>query len=763
MSGTWAGTVLIGAGCLLTMSSAAGYQFDWGDLEISLNNRATVGATWRTEKRDAALVSKLNNNPGLCPDDCLDLGGANGDPGPNQRLVDAPGSFFGANGDNGNLNFDQGDMTAAQLRLATDLTAFWGDVVFQFSSLAFYDGVASHLDEFHPDNFEDVPPVTYDGVEAALADDAPTAFQPRRTRLSDDSIDQIGHDIDVFEAFVSVPFDAFGRRVSLSVGEQRVHWGESLFNFLGSLDQLNPVDQNRLFFPGTEIASVFEPTGLAVLDVQMSQNVGLQLVYQYDWERSTPAADGSLFNILEAAGGGDTINISLGQLSEDPDQTGGFTNFLARQATATTGTGRLLQGAGRPESGGQYGARLNWYLPDFNGGTELSFYALNYHARLPVASIVAADESCARRAGEIPAPGSGDIPGLDVLTAQLEQAVIENVPQDLVSGITFQDVSADAIAVAIACGGFNGQGRLADALQATFGPLSPNGPDEAAPIDTIRPFLDYPEDIHMVGLSFNTNLGKWAMAGEYAFRPNQPLAIQASDVVFAGLQPAFAEEDVNIGVGVLPSARNAVPDLLSVYRNDPVEPNEMIRGYERLRVQTADITGLRVFGPNNPLGANQIILVLELGVTHVMNMPSPDDLALAALDFANGTHPSPGADGTGQPGGQPDPRSFNPTQQTGNFPTDVSAGYRILARLQYNDLIGGVTVRLIVAFLHDIHGITPAPIQNYIEGRKRILAGAEVDFTSRISGQMIYQAFWDGKFNNLADRDHVNLSVSYNF
>lgn len=759
---------LIGVVCLLFAGGAGAYRFELGDFDFSLNNKATVGATMRVEERDPALVSKLNNNPTLCPEDCLSLGGENGDASRNQRLVDAPGGFTAHLGDDGNLRFDKGELAAAQVRLNNDLTVRWGDTVFQFTGLGFYDFVNSNGEEFHPDNFQDVPQAEGNAILGVPPTE--TAHQPRHTDLTAAEEEAIGHDYDILEAFVSTKFDVLGQDFTLSVGEQRIHWGEALFNVLGSLDQLNPVNQNRLFFPGTDIASVFEPTGLISLATRLSSNIDIQMVYQYDWEKSVPSSGSSLFGFVEAAGGGEAATLSLGQVSEDPKRRGGFTNDVARAATSTTLGLPLSKTRGQPEDGGQYGMRLNWYLPDFNGGTELSFYALNYHSRLPVFNAIASNESCTRQTANVGDIGTGTIPVVGDLVSTLDDALVDQVsdidalPAPL-NNLSVDNVSTRALRTAIACGGFNGEGAVATALQETFGPLQPPGnADEPLPAGTVEPILAYPEDIHMFGLSFTTNFGKWALAGEYGFRPNQPFAVQPSDVLFAALQPALPDEDINILIGNLPSNRNAVPDYVETrYRNNTVSPNEKVEGFVRLNTHTMDLTGLRVFPAGNWLGANQIILALELGATFIPDLPGPQEVPLATLDMANSSHPSPGADGTGRPGGEPDPRSLNPTQQTEHYADDFSAGYRVLTRLRYNNLLFGKTYAPQIAFLHDVYGIAPFPIQNFVEGRKQLIFANEVRINDSLSTTLTYQTFFGGEFDNLSDRDNVRLSLSYSF
>src|SRR6185369_15127861 len=60
------------------------------------------------------------------------------------------------------------------------------------------------------------------------------------------------------------------------------------------------------------------------------------------------------------------------------------------------------------------------------------------------------------------------------------------------------------------------------------------GPLNAAQNGTAYYFAEYPEDIKLYGLSFNT-AGPWGVAlqGEYSYRPNQPVQIAGPEVVLA--------------------------------------------------------------------------------------------------------------------------------------------------------------------------------------------------------------------------------------
>ncbi|WP_420426910.1 DUF1302 domain-containing protein [Algiphilus sp.] len=715
--------------CILTSPTLYAVSYQVGPTEIRVNNRFVVGGGIRLEEPARDTIGKLNLNPDLCPDDCLSL---TLDPEPNQRLVDAPGAFVGANFDDGNLNYDQWDLINAQARLETGITLFWGEAIANLSTMAFFDTVNVDFLETNTD----------------------TNFQPARMPRPDKLERESGASLDLIEAKIAYPFQLFDTYFQFSIGQQRVRWGESTFLALGSLDQLNPPDQNRLNFPGSDIASVFRPTGLAVLSGELTPELSVELVYQYDWERAEPASAGTFFSTNDIAGDGPYGVIGLGQTSEDPLFVGGFKNQLAQLLTSTALNVPIDHSFGEPRNSGQYGGKISFYLPDFNGGTGINLYALNYHARLPYASTFATDASCLRNPPLGDLPDTGDLgPVSDVLGAIGAQF----------PGLQLTEIGLDAVGALINCGGGDGASPLGQALANAF----PGENSDPLPVDTAKFFIDYPEDIRMFGVDFNTQFGNWSLAGEYVFRPNQPVLISLADTVFATLQPALPDEDIALGAIVVPSNRNAIPDFVqTIFRNDPPEANQLIRGYERLKVHQVGLTGIRVFSKSNWIGADQIILLTEAGFTYIQDMPSRDVLQLEG-GGPNCTHASPGADGTGQADGEPDPRSLNPTQARGCFADSFSTGYRILSQSQYNNLLFGWSFNMLLGLFHDVKGVGPAPAQNHVEGRIQVLAGSEVEFAQGLRGRLLYQGYMmtgaEERVSLLKDRDHLSLHVEYNF
>ena len=712
----WVSVVL--AGLLATPVMAL--EFDAGPVTGALTTRISFGAAMRVQDRDDKLIAKLAvpGQQDLCvPDDCQSQ---RGDPAPNQRLVDARGSFSGVNEDNGNLNYDRGDLTAAIFQLRPRLELLWDNWQFQASGLLFHDLVNSGFDETHAD----------------------TRFQPRHSPRNGTAETLLASGHRLGNLFVAGTFEIGGQELLIKVGNQVLNWGEANLVQFNALAEISPLDAPVLAMPGSEPSQLQLAVPLAVATLTLTDELALEALYQLQWRGAKLPATGSLLSFSDVAGGGEYAILGFGNFNEDPDRqfTPAAPASLVSQSTRTVYV--PPPNFGEPRDEGQYGLRLNYLADWLNNGTELAFHYLRYHSRYPMLSGIAADASCTRDAP------SGGIAGAFV-----------------------------------ACLGFNA-------------PFNPVG-REPLPVDTAGLFLDYPEDIDLYGISFNTNVGDWALSGEYAFRPNQPLQVLQSDVLFATLGPAFPAQDIPIGVSTLtdpsllaglpgallqplqnlqaalqaqlpvgaiftlPGEHNAVPDFLSPYRGVTIEAGDYIPGFERQQVSQMTMTGIRTFS-DNPLGASQIFFVLEGAVLMVHDLPRRS--ALYFEGAGDRTHPSPGADGTGAVDGAFDTRRINPTQMTRGFGDDLAYGYRSLVRLTYNDLPGGISVNPTLLWLHDLHGTSPAPIQNFIDGRKVLISNVTVEFPSDWVLGVSYQVFsGGGTRHRLRDRDIVSAFLAYVF
>lgn len=259
--------------------------------------------------------------------------------------------------------------------------------------------------------------------------------------------------------------------------------------------------------------------------------------------------------------------------------------------------------------------------------------------------------------------------------------------------------------------------------------------------NSARYFAEYPEDIRLYGLSFNTTVGPGiAVQGEVSYRDNVPLQIDDVELLFSALSPLNA---------LIPQPGNRFISQLG-----SLSPGDEIQGWERHELSQFQVTFTKVFGPGNFLRAEQIATVAEFGATKVWDLPDQ-----AILRYQG--------DGT-DTGGGPDATSGalrNPQTLTDGFATSFSWGYRAAVRADYNNAFGSAfTLSPRIAFNHDVNGTTPGPGGNFIEDRKSLTFGVEANYLNQWSADVSYTRFYGaGIFNLISDRDFVALSARYSF
>lgn len=579
------------AATLLTPLPSQAVQFQSGELQGSFDTTVSAGVAWRVENRD----------PGL-------IGVANG------------GRAFSVNGDNGNLNYDKGLISSA-VKVTHDIELKYR----QFGAFArifyFYD-------------FENE-----DGTR-------------KRLPLADSAKELVGSDVRLLDAYVSAAFDVQGRPAKIRLGNQVISWGESTF-IPNGINTINPVDVTRLRTPGAELKEAFLPVASVWGSLDLKDNVTLEAFYQLDWQAVEIDPAGSYFSTNDFAGrGGDTVYLGFGRA---PDTTVNPLTGATIPLPAGTGAGGPA-GVAVPRApsryakdSGQYGLALRWFLPRLSD-TELGFYYINYHSRLPLISAV-----------------SGTV-----------------------SGLLAGDYAASA-----------------------------------------RYFTEYPEDIKLFGASFNTDLGNTGISwqGEISHRLDQPLQVDDVEILFTALSP------ISAALGGL-SQLGSVPF------------GSEITGFRRLDVTQVQTTLTKVFGPL--AGADQWVLVGEVGVTKVHDMPSRNQLRF------DGPGTTTSGNDLATVGGA------QPATQTQGFADDFSMGYRLLARFDYNNAIGAINLSPRIAFAHDVVGTTPLPLGNFVEDRKALTLGIGATYQNTWSADLSYtRYFGGGNFNLIHDRDFISLNVKW--
>ena len=527
-----------------------------------------------------------------------------------------------------------------------------------------------------------------------------------RTPLSQEAEDRVGSRAEFLDAYVRGSFELAGRPLDLRFGRQVLNLGESTF-IPNGINVINAVDISRLRVPGSELREALLPVNMFKASLGVVDNVTLEAFWLLEFRRTEIDPAGSYFSTNDfASRGGRSVYLGFGALS-DLQPLGAVPRDLDHEANNFS----------------QYGADLRISVPTLED-TEFGLFFANYHSRLPVIS-----------ARTPSGPVNTD------LTGPLTQVFLRaGLPAAQAAG------QASAIFQLIVLSKTN-PGALTPAqlatLQAPQTQAAISGAQQIALLTaaaTARYFIEFPENIKMLGASFSTSIGGLAWQGEISYKHDVPLQVDDVELLFAALStltPTFGAPNNQIG------------SFLGQY-------SKYISGYRREDVWTSQTTLTKIFGPT--LGAGQFTVVGEIGGVFVPGLPGKD---LLRFD-GSGTFTSG------------DQAAMNATTSAGSTPqgaTPLSAfadrfswGYQVIGRLDYNNLFAGVNFAPSLAFVHDVSGNTPLPLGNYVQGRKSINVVAEFTWQNAWSFELRYVNFFGGgRYNLLSDRDFVSSTIKYSF
>ncbi|GAC1632278.1 MAG: hypothetical protein NVS9B10_26590 [Nevskia sp.] len=782
------GLLCSGAAHAISFSTPVGDE----ELKFVLNNTLTAGAGIRTSGRNVNLIGKSNLNPNVCGIPYNSCQGVFKDQiYPAQHLVAAPGAAS-VNSDDGDLNYAKGTLFQAPVKISQDLTIGYKEFGIFARTLYFYDAINNDFREYHPNritsgNINDPNVGIPSGATGALLPyPGAKVFGPGavvRNHRSDGTIlSQAGTHLQTLDSYLYGKLPLWSdKELTFKIGRQNVNWGESTTLVINSINQANPLNANNYLRIGSQTEEIFTPINQAFLSFEPISNLTVEGFYQLEWKNVESQTPGTYFSTLDV-GTNYTVNnvsASYGGGAEDPEGIASLQyNPLARITPTTLRLQRRPDH--EPKTGGQFGIELKYYAENLNNGTELGFYFMNYHSRLPYGSFYSSNASCARR--------EGNALGIDATDPASFLRACPNIPQ--------------------------------------FSPGNPAGArSDAVPLDTAQFQLEYPENIKLFGLSFNTTLGAYSLQGEVAFRPNLPLQVDLQDLAFAAFGPTLTRchdprsgplgtgcvgstagtgenasggtqvygssnftdangrnpypDSFDLLVGHVPGSARSFPNFIIPYRGGVVgenPPNSYIRGYERFAVYQFNLGATRVLGASdNWLGADQVILVGEAGATYVPGLPSLDQLQFEAP--GTNYNASAGADGSGANGSRlacstnptctigADGLRFNPHQQdpTG-FPDKFSWGYRIISIIRYESVLPGISIQPTVILSHDVQGTAPLIGDVFVAGRKSAATLIETRYKSAFSVSAGYTWYWGGGvYNLLSDRDFAQVFLKYQF
>ena len=343
------GAVLFG----LSGTPAQAWEFSSGEWTGSIDTTLSYGASWRTGDYDPSLVGKQANNPLVFTLPKSEQGSVIG--------------RWSANGDDGNLNYPEGgDLISHAVKATIEF-----DV--QFRNYGGFARVTGFYDFENNDK---------DG-------------------LSDIAQKRTGKEARLLDLYIygnHTPGDTF---FTWRLGKQVVSWGESSF-ILGGIYVINPVDVSKLRVAGAELKEAFEGVNMIWGSVDLTPSVSLEALYMFEYRQIRPDPAGTYFSTNDIATPGASyamLGFVYPQPVINPDLYGEVClegNLAASDSPLPpqlVGTGCALSlrrgETNKPSDSGQYGAALRWFLENL-GGTELGFYYLNYHSRLPTVSGTAA-------------------------------------------------------------------------------------------------------------------------------------------------------------------------------------------------------------------------------------------------------------------------------------------------------------------------------------------------------------------------------------
>ncbi len=271
-------------------------------------------------------------------------------------------------------------------------------------------------------------------------------------------------------------------------------------------------------------------------------------------------------------------------------------------------------------------------------------------------------------------------------------------------------------------------------LPLVSGTAAPAGFEGIAPAGSY--FVEYPENIKLYGISFNTMLpfGGLALQGEYSIKQDQPLQLEDIEVLLAGL-------------------RTPLPSQIG-----PFAPSETIQGWRRHDVSQWDLSTTKILGPSNVLFYDQALLLFEVAGSHIHDLPDKSELL----------YEGPGTYLPANPVVAAAVRLFNddgsPRTQQGGFADEFSWGYKFAARLTYNNVFNMFTLEPGLIYSHDVEGTSATPILNFVEGRQDMRLSLAGSYLQVWNLRLTYARYWGGgAFNLINDRDNVSLDLSYSF
>ena len=245
-------------------------------------------------------------------------------------------------------------------------------------------------------------------------------------------------------------------------------------------------------------------------------------------------------------------------------------------------------------------------------------------------------------------------------------------------------------------------------------------------------YTHYEEDLKLYGVAFNTEIAGIGWQGEVSYRPDAPLQIDDLELLQAFLSP------LNPAFGQLGQLGQFMP-------------GEEVKGFIEKDIVQIQTTLTYLLPPISWLGSKGGVIVGEIGWEHICGMPSKNKLRLEGP-------------ATVTPGGYDSAIALGQPQTSSNHFADADSwGYRILAKLDYFNVIGPIGLTPRIGWSHDVDGISPLG-GPFLNDRKAITFGLTANYLSSWTADLSYTNYFGADaYNAVNDRDFIGFNLKYSF
>lgn len=738
-------------GSVLAGYAGSAVALDWemdNGATINWNTTLSAGANWRAEDPSRRLYTRADGS-------LIGLYSSPLNPGT------AVGSNDGLAGNHaagdGNLNFDKGDRFSTPFKLISDIEVKKGRFGGLLRVKAWYDYTL--VDEKVRVGSQ---ANNYNGVRPGLGPVANTLCatgetwtatapcfpmsQPGQNLWPEAELSDRGFETEqqfsnamLLDAYLYGSFEFRGTDMQLRLGKQVINWGESIF--IQGVNQINPIDVPAARRAGAELKEILLPVWAAYINWGFDWG-SIEAFYQLEWDNTSVDACGTYFTATSTLIGADPA--SCGSITVVGGQLGNLASGTTTPIVPQFGSQPYLQANGtyvpaadgrEAKDSGQAGIAIRFPVAALD--TEIGLYAMNIHSRLPYSSGMTGTNP-----NDVP-----QIAGLQCATSASTGCIWGN----------------DAY-------GPYWKATGSSTLYRSLMPILEKGYEAllqgAVDLESGKGFWEYPEDMHIFGVSAATNLFSWSVSAEASYQQGIPAQVNGNDLIGASV----------LGIG---------PYRAETSKVSKGHVNTYLKGFETFDKRQLQLNAVKTY--SNVFGAENFLFVGEVGAQWNGVPDYTEGGVRYGRGFMYGSGSGQGYSSGGAPSGQPTLGAasqgnlcsptfvgapvpvhntlYNPHPdgcRNDGYITDFAWGYRLRVSADYNNVFNsGVTVTPSVYWADDVEGVSIDPAFN--EDRQTLGLGVKFNLNKRYQFDVNYVTYANDTFDPSFDRDYYSAAVSMTF